>query len=357
MMAEGPDSTAGSETDPQEERQETLSWVRQQLAAAAPIVGTAGERYLTEHCGLRGPWPDALRWSSDYRSGPDITPITCLLAEVTTTAGEIVGVQSIEIEPLTGAKSRCTDNPTRSRGSIEEGCVFLGNEFGTPQTLVIGKGVETTLTRCMVGPCDAYACLENLRFIEPRQHHRRVEILADTDAREVARRLARRYADLGLAAYVVTVPEALGPKADLNDALRDLGSTAVLMAVEDAERFTNEPTRQGLSDFDLTIGSDVEIAQKIVERLGELYGPVIVADGRFWRFDRTNWAPLDDDHLVRFIHRADGATYVGAAGDLGVVRLNRSRVASILDAATKYKGQPDFFASALCGINCENGFI
>ncbi len=27
-------------------------------------------------------------------------------------------------------------------------------------------------------------------------------------------------------------------------------------------------------------------------------------EGRVWRFDRTHWAALDDDHLVRFVHRA-----------------------------------------------------
>ena len=39
------------------------------------------------------------------------------------------------------------------------------------------------------------------------------------------------------------------------------------MAIEDAERFTNEMAQSGLSDFDLKIGSDIEIARRIVERL------------------------------------------------------------------------------------------
>jgi hypothetical protein len=54
----------------------------------------------------------------------------------------------------------------------------------------------------------------------------------------VARRLAREYARKRLPAYVVTVPDVLGPKADLNDALQEMGETAVLMAVEDAENIT-----------------------------------------------------------------------------------------------------------------------
>ena len=37
--------------------------------------------------------------------------------------------------------------------------------------------------------------------------------------------------------------------------------------------------------------------------------------------------------------------------------LARSRVASILDAAMKYRQQPGFFDERLCGINCASGFI
>jgi P4 family phage/plasmid primase-like protien len=128
------------------------------------------------------------------------------------------------------------------------------------------------------------------------------------------------------------------------------------MAVEDAEHFTTAAAPR-LSSFDLRIGSDVEIAHKIVERLEELYGPVIVCESRVWRFDQTHWAALDDDHLVRFVHRADGALYVNADGKPQVVRLNKSRVASILDAAIKYRHQPDYFKSPPRGINCESGFI
>ena len=213
------------------------------------------------------------------------------------------------------------------------------------------------LTRCMVGPCDAYASLGPLRFIEPKPHHRRIEILADTDQRASARRLARDYARRNLVTYVVTVPDSLGPKADLNDALRQLGSTAVLMAIEDAERFTEDPSRYGTSQFELEIGSDIEIAKKVIEQLEELYGPIIVSEGRLWRFDKTHWAALDDDHLIRLVHRADGTRYTTGAGKTGVVKLNKSRVVSIVDAMMRYRGQPDFFQHRPCGINCESGFI
>lgn len=346
-----PDSAASTERD------ETVAWVRGQVSEAGLIGGTPGERYLIEHRGLRAPWHDCLRWAPTYCSRPDSTPRPCLLAAVTNAVGEIVGVHSIELDIQTAAKSRRTDKPKLSRGPVGEGTVAFRDAGEPAATLVIGEGVETVLTRLMVGPCDAHACLGAVRFVKPQPHHRRVENLADTNARDQARRLARAYADAGLAAYVVTVPDVLGPKADLNDALRDLGFSAVRMAVEDAERFDRDQTRRGLSDFTLNVGSDIEIAQRIIERLEELYGPLVVTDGVVWRFDRTHWAALGHDSLARFVHRADGARYMGANGRENTVKLNKSRVESILDAVSKYRQEPDYFIVRPCGINCESGFV
>jgi hypothetical protein len=339
------------------ERAETIDWVRRQVHAARRVAGTPGERYLIEHRGLRPPWPTSLLWSERYQSSPDVPLRPCLIAVVTYPAGEVVAVQSTEIDPRTGMKAQRTDKPRRSRGPVSEGAVFLGSTEEQSPTLILGEGTETVLTRCLIGPCDAYACLGAIRFIEPKPHHRRVEILADTNAREAARRLIREYTKRGLSTYVVTVPDSLGPKADLNDALRHLGTTAVLMSVEDAERFTEEPSRYGSSQFDLEIGSDIEIARKVIELLEELYGPIIVCEGRLWRFDKTHWAALDDDHIARFVHRADGTHYLDGAKKIQVVKLNKSRVASIIDAVLKKRAQPDFFANPPCGINCESGFI
>ena len=213
------------------------------------------------------------------------------------------------------------------------------------------------LTRCMVGPCDALRASDRSDSLSQNLTTAASEILADTDRRASARRLARDYARRIFATYVVTVPDLLGPKADLNDALRQLGSTAVLMAIEDAERLTDDPSRYGTSQFELEIGSDIEIAKKVLEQLEELYGPIIVSDGRLWRFDKTHWAALDDDHLIRLVHRADGTRYTDGAGKTQVVKLNKGRVVSIVDAAMRYRGQADFFQHRPCGINCESGFI
>src|SRR4051812_10594100 len=191
------------------DRDETVSWIGKQVAMARPIPGTPAERFLIEHRGLRPPWPSSLCWAPRYQSYPGVLPRPCLIATVTNASGEIVALQSTEINPQTGAKSCRTEKPRRSRGPVGEGAVRLGSPDDPAPTLVLGEGVETVLTRCLVGPCDAYACLGMIRFIEPKPHHRRVEILADTDQRASARRLARDYAKRNFATYVVTVPDSL----------------------------------------------------------------------------------------------------------------------------------------------------
>jgi hypothetical protein len=98
---------------------------------------------LIEHRGLRPPWPSSLSWSARYQSYPGVTPRPCLIASVTNTDGEIVALQSTELNLETGAKSSRTDKPRRSRGPVGEGAVFLGSWDDPSQTLVLGEGVET----------------------------------------------------------------------------------------------------------------------------------------------------------------------------------------------------------------------
>jgi len=359
----GDPTGANPEEDPatvaaRAQRAETLLWLRGQAANASYIPDTLAERYLVEHRGLAGspPWPPALRFKRDYQTAPDRSPHPCLLALVTNTAGDLVALHSSELDPLTAAKSTRTDTPKRSRGPVHEGAVFLGDPNDTPAVLAIAEGVETALTRRLVGPVDLYACVGPLRFIPPRPYHRRVEILADVDKRPRARRLAREYARKGLQAFVVNVPDNLGDKADLNDLLMRSGLEAVRAAVEDAERIS-PAGKKPVSDLDLRIGSDVEIGKRSLELLEDIYGPMVYTDGAFWTYDKTHYTMMDSPRLVRFIHRADGVGYVDARGKLEVVKLTSPRVQSIIVAMSQYRHQADFFAQAPVGINCETGFI
>ena len=103
--------------------------------------------------------PRSLLYAANYRSHPDARPRACLLAVVTDPTGVVVALQAVELDPRTGAKSARTNRPRRSRGPVSEGTVYLGDPSETSAVLVIGEGVESTLTRCLLGPCDAHACL------------------------------------------------------------------------------------------------------------------------------------------------------------------------------------------------------
>ena len=334
------------------ERAATIAWVRGQVDKAKPAINTLAGKYLSEHRLIPAPYPENIVYSEEYQARPNGLKRPCLLALVTDHAGEIVALQSTELNRSTGAKAAPTKPDRYTNGPVREGTVFLGTRSQPSSTLVIGEGLETTMTRCLISPCDAHACLGNVRFVAPSSHHKRIEVLAENNARERARKLAKEYANAGYAAYVVTIPDALGIKADLNDALQQLGLEAVRVAVEDAELVAAND-RQSPLDFLLNVGSDIEIAQVALEKLEEIYGSITVTEGKLWRFDGKQWVAFEADPLARFIHRADGATY----GDGSVIRLNKTRVSSILDAMLKYRQDSAFFRKTPFGINCANGFI
>jgi hypothetical protein len=92
----------------------TLAWIRQQIDAAQPISGTPAEQYLVEHRELRPPWPLSLLWSEEFQVTPHAPTCPCLIAVVTNQAGEIVAVQSTEIDVRTATKTGAPRSPSVS---------------------------------------------------------------------------------------------------------------------------------------------------------------------------------------------------------------------------------------------------
>jgi hypothetical protein len=70
------------------ERENTISWIREQVARARPISGTPAERYLIEYRGLHPPWPSSLHWAARYQSHPGAMSRSCLIATVTNAEGD-----------------------------------------------------------------------------------------------------------------------------------------------------------------------------------------------------------------------------------------------------------------------------
>jgi len=102
------------------------------------------------------------------------------------------------------------------------------------------------------------------------------------------------------------------------------------------------------------IGSDIEIAQKLVTDLKQEFGgDIVFAEGNFYHYDGKRWAAISESDLRRRVHRYDGWSY----GIRGVVRLSKFRVNSVLNETGAMLDQKDFFDQAPVGINAANGFI
>jgi putative DNA primase/helicase len=89
-----------------------------------------------------------------------------------------------------------------------------------------------------------------------------------------------------------------------------------------------EKAAQASAQRRLKIGSDVEIASRVLDELRDEYGEIVFADSDFYRWEGTHWQVVSDDKLRLAIHLYDGATYPTARGN-GIVRLSKSRIDSV----------------------------
>ena len=336
------------------EDRENQQWIERQFRNGVPVQGTPGEKYFKDFRKITSHIPSSIVWNPAYQSGVESSTRPSLLSAVQNEKGELVAIQALQLNATTGAPAVSGKTKRYSKGRVKEGFVFLGNPKSLQSTLVIGEGVETVLTRNTLSPCDGYASLGKLRFVKPKSHHKRIEILADNDKRQEARSLAKQYGNANV--HIIIIPERYGEKADLNDVLKQSNIAAVGKVVEDAEKVSVNP-RNSFSIIDIKLGSDIEIAQCLIMLLEEIYGPVINAEGKFWYFNGTYWVDFDNENLARFIHRVDGARYPTGPDKFGTVKLSKSRVNSILDAIFKYNQDRDFFKNTPVGINAESGFI
>jgi P4 family phage/plasmid primase-like protien len=109
--------------------------------------------------------------------------------------------------------------------------------------------------------------------------------------------------------------------------------------------------------FSLEIGSDVEIFQRIRDRLNETYGRVVYAEGQVWYYSRTHWQAFLEHDLRKIVQEFDGARYPTPSGSLAWVKLGKGKINSILHELLKSIADPEFFEKRVAGINCASGFI
>ena len=122
------------------------------------------------------------------------------------------------------------------------------------------------------------------------------------------------------------------------------------------------PPRNGEPGRTLRLGSDVEIAGKLIERLEEEFGQLVADEGSQWNYNSFHWEPIPEAALRRAVHKFDGNIYgFTKGGEAKRVSLSKSRVDSVLNEADAMLDvEPEgFFAktSVAVGINCTSGFI
>jgi phage/plasmid-associated DNA primase len=119
------------------------------------------------------------------------------------------------------------------------------------------------------------------------------------------------------------------------------------------------PPGRGRGEPDLLdVGSDVEIARRLVGDLQAELGEVHWCQGKLWSYCRTHWVAYPEHLLRRQVHRYDGSHYLkpGRAKP-ELVQLGRTRVSSIISELAAMVAEPRFFGDWPEGINCQSGFV
>jgi hypothetical protein len=133
-------------------------------------------------------------------------------------------------------------------------------------------------------------------------------------------------------------------------------------ARKDEKRQSRNGTVDPVSDHSasvrvLSIGSDVEIAGRVVQDLVDRFGEVVSCDGTIWRYTDTHWEAIPVEELWLTVHAYDGVRFTTPKGELSVVKLNKSRSESILACMKPDIARSNFFTEMAIGINCASGFI
>jgi hypothetical protein len=102
-----------------------------------------------------------------------------------------------------------------------------------------------------------------------------------------------------------------------------------------------------------TTGADVEIAEHLQLDLQCKYGEVVFCEGEFWHYAETQWSKISHQELWLSASAYNGSVH----GKRGMIRLNSSRIESILKHLGVLQSRPGFFNNVTRGVNCLSGFV
>jgi P4 family phage/plasmid primase-like protien len=229
--------------------------------------------------------------------------------------------------------------------------------FPGRKPVILCEGLETGLSIWEATGREVWVCLgiANIRKA-PVLGHSTVVIARDGDvpgsnADKQILKAVRNLEDQGVTVTVASPP--IGE--DFNDVLQREGADAVRHHIE-TTAFPKSPEATQRRK-DLTIGSEVEIARRVIEDLSERYGRIVTTEGDVWRFDRTHWRKISPEELRLAVYAYDGANFLTPGGQASSVKLGKARLDSIIFELGMLTSAKDFFEAPAEGINCESGLI
>ncbi len=104
----------------------------------------------------------------------------------------------------------------------------------------------------------------------------------------------------------------------------------------------------------LKIGSDAEIAMKVLSQLERDFGEVVSSGNNFFCWDKTRWRELTEPELFGYIVAWDGAARPGRRAK---VEISAARLKSIKELLYKSVADPEYFMSPAAGVPVTDGFI
>ncbi len=219
------EARAKHEADAELEEAARINDARQIWAETVPIVGTLGERYLTQTRAIPiCDWPDCIKWHRRNKS---------VVVSVTDHAGAFVGVQQIYLQPdATKDVINYPPNGKRSRGAIKKGAVKLPGKPNEP--ICFAEGLETGLSIWAATGFETWIVLGGLRRVSNiAPHKRRIIICCDNsrDGSNTHKGAKAAYSELFAAGVDVryAYPHEIKRQdtSDFNDVLQEDGLDAV----------------------------------------------------------------------------------------------------------------------------------
>lgn len=104
----------------------------------------------------------------------------------------------------------------------------------------------------------------------------------------------------------------------------------------------------------LQIGSDAEIALKVLSQLEQDFGQVVSSGNSFFCREHNRWRKLTEQELFRYIIVWDGTERPGRRSK---VEINAGRLESIKKILYQSVADPEFFISSAPGVPVTDGFI